>query len=182
MVDIKHIRTVLAKGLKEYVQCLVVRGNQTGKMPDYPYLGYNITTPTSQNKGTYGIYEDGTARKPVGLTISITSHSDDYDEAVAIASKAREWLDYVGTIYLKDNGIDIQSVGAVSDRSNLITSEYEYSQGFDCFISTFDVIENAEQAGEGEIETATINQTEYVKPESYDEVNERLENRLDGVD
>ena len=180
MVDIKHIRTTIAKGLKDYVQCLVIRGNQTGEMPAFPFIAYNITTPASANKGTYGVYEDGTARKPVTLTMSITAHSDDYEEAVTIANKAREWLDYVGRVYLNDNDVNIQSVGAVTDRSNILTTEYMYSQGFDCFISTFDVIANAEQEGEGQIETVTIGEAKFAQNQTTDELNKRLERRLDG--
>ena len=180
MVDIKHIRTTIAKGLKDYVQCMVIRGNQTGEIPAFPFLAYNITTPTSANKGTYEVYEDGTARKSVVLTMSVTAHSDDYDEAVTIASKAREWLDYVGTVYLNDNNVIVQSVGAVADRSNILTTEYQYSQGFDCFLSTYDEV-GAEQIGEGEIKTTKIGETQFVQTNlTINELNERLERRLDG--
>lgn len=178
MVDIKHIRTTIAKGLKDYVQCWVIRGNQTGEMPAFPFIAYNITTPTSENKGTYGVYEDGTARKSVTLTISVTAHSDDYDEAVEIASKAREWLDYVGTVYLSDNDIVVQSVGTVTDRSNILTTEYMYSQGFDCVLWAYDEV-GAEQTGEGEIKTAKIGEILQTNL-TVDELNERLERRLDG--
>lgn len=181
MIDFESIRKPIVKGLKDYLQCQVIRGNQNAPMPKFPYCTYNIITPESENKGTYGIYEDGKARKPVTLTLSFTSHSDDYAESVNLASKAREWLDYVGTTVLSDNNIDIESVGGITDRSNLLSVEYEYSYGFDCFISAFDVIESAEQIGEGEIKTAQIGEAAITQMEDYDELNERLEKRLDGV-
>lgn len=173
MVDIKRIRNVVAKGLSEYVQCTVIRGNQAGEIPAFPYISYNIITPSGTNKGTYEIHEDGTARKSVALTVSIKTHSDNYDEAVSLAFKAREWLDYAGIVLLNDNNIIIQSVGNIADRSNLLTVEYEYSQGFDCFISVTDEIQ-AEQLGEGEISTASINESTVERISALERVIEAI--------
>ena len=133
-------KTVIA-GLKEYLGCEIIRTNQTATMPKFPYLGYNITTLASENQGTYGKYEDGIDRKAVVQTWSITAYSDKYTDAVKLANKAHEWLDYVGTTYLGDNDVIVQSVGSVTDRSNLLTNEYMYSLGFDCFFFMYDEIE-----------------------------------------
>lgn len=156
MLNTNGQRTTIVTGLRQYLNCQVVRTNQTAEMPAFPYLGYNITTLASENKGTYGMYEDGWARKAVTQTLSFTAHSDKYNEAVELANKAREWLDYVGTQYLNDNGVIVQSVGNVTDRSNLLTSDYDYAYGFDCFLTMFDEISPAVNIGDGEIETAQI--------------------------
>ena len=112
---------------------------------------------------------------------SFTAHSDKYNEAVELANSARSWLDYVGTQYLNDNGIIVQSVGNVTDRSNLLTAEYDYAYGFDCTFWMYDEINLAEtETDNGEIESATIGEVEALKPLSAEELSEMLERRLDG--
>ncbi len=181
MIDISKIRKTIATGLKNYLSCTVIRGNQTGEMPAFPYCVYNITTPIDSGKGTYEIYEDGTARREHSLTLSFTAHSDNYDEAVMLANKAASWLDFAGTVYLTDNDVIVRSVSNVTDRSNILTVEYDYSFGFDCFITVYDVITVDEQEDSGEIETAQINNMEFEKPADINYLNELLEQRLNGV-
>lgn len=159
MLNTEGQREIVSSGLENYLKHKVVRTNQTAEIPAFPYLGYNITTLANENKGTYGEYEDDTARKPVLQTYSYTSHSDDYTQALELANKARSWLDYVGTDYLNENDVIVQSVGNVTDRSNLLTSDYVYSFGFDCVFWMYDEIKLAEvDEGKGEIEGATIAQ------------------------
>lgn len=153
MIDYENMRAVVCKGLKAYLGCPVIRSNQNEAPPPYPYVSYTITTLMSENKGSYGIYLGGVERKPITQTWSITALSDDNTESVELAVKAREWLDRVGTTYLSDNAVIVQSVGSVTNRDNFLTAEYEYRNGFDCFFWMFDTIEDAAE-GDGEIETA----------------------------
>ena len=141
MIEYEKMRTKIAKGMKEYVKCPVIRSNQTGDRPDYPYISYTVTTLAGQNNGTYSEYEDGTARKPVPSIWSFTCLSDDNSESVSLANKARDWLDFAGTEYLNENEIIVQSVGAIRNRDNILTAEYEYKNGFDCTFSCVDEIE-----------------------------------------
>lgn len=169
MIDFENLRIITVKGLKKYLKCQVIRNSQNAEPPPFPYTTYKITTYSTQNGGTYGEYEDGKARKPVKQIWSITSHSDDYVEAITLANKAREWLDYVGRVYLSDNGVIVESVGAVTDRSNVLTVDYQYSYGFDC---TFPVFDEIDIPNDGIIEVF-----------SYEEnLIPRLEDRLDGVE
>lgn len=169
MIDFENLRIITVKGLKKYLKCQVIRNSQNAEPPPFPYTTYKITTYSTQNRGTYGEYEDGKARKPVKQIWSITAHSDDYLEAITLANKAREWLDYVGRVYLSDNGVIVESVGAVTDRSNVLTVDYQYSYGFDC---TFPVFDEVDIPNDGTIEVF-----------SYEEnLIPRLEERLDGVE
>lgn len=140
MIDTKNLYKTVTSGMKKYVGCPVIRTNQNQDPPAYPYIAYTITTPQTENKGTYGEYEDGKARKPVKQIWSVTSHSDDDLEALENANKAHEWLDYVATMYLNDNSVVVEAVGNVANRSNLLTAEYQHSYGFDCTFSAFDVV------------------------------------------
>ena len=169
MIDCENLRITTVKGLKKHLKCQVVRNSQNAEPPPFPYITYKITTFATQNKGTYGEYEDGKARKPVKQMWSITAHSNNYSEANTLANKAREWLDYVGTVYLSDNGVTVESVGAVADRSNVLTVDYLYSFGFDC---TFFVFDEIDIPNNGMIEEVVYEET-FIP---------RLKDRLDGVD
>lgn len=169
MIDYDNLRRVVVKGLKQYLGCPIIRSNQNAAPPPYPYGSYTITAPLTQNRGTYGEYADGVARKPVTPTMSLTFQSDKNVESVTLANQAREWLDYVGTTYLNDNNVIVQSVGAVANRDNFLTIEYEHRNGFDVEFWVYD-----------EVATNTDAQTIEVM-EFGDDSNVRLENRLDGV-
>lgn len=170
MIDCENLRITTVKGLKKYLKkCQIIRSDQNAEPPPFPYLTYKITTYATENRGTYGEYEDGKARKPVKQIWSITAHSDKYTEAITLANKAREWLDYVGRVYLADNGVIVESVGAVTDRSNVLTVDYLYSYGFDCTFPVFDEID--------------ISNDEIIEVFSYEEnLIPQLKDRLDGID
>lgn len=139
MIDTSGLMKTVVGGLKKYLDCEVVRANQTARKPKYPYVGFNITTLSSENKGTLAKWEEqGKLVKPVTQTWSITARSRDYDESVRLANKAHDFLEYFGSQYLTDNNVIVESVGSVTDRSNLLTSEYEYAYGFDCFFTVND--------------------------------------------
>ena len=155
MIDYEKPRTVVVKGLKTYVNCPVIRKNQAQEPPAYDYLAYTITTLAGENKGTYGKYEDGTQRKSFTQIWSISAHSDNDSRSVLLASQAREWLDNVGTTYLNENGVIVQSVGSITNRDNILTIGYEYTKGFDVVFVIEDVIANA-QIDDGEIDNYEI--------------------------
>lgn len=169
MIDIENMRMVVVKGLKKYLNCPVIRSNQAAEAPPYPYLSYTVTTLMSANNGTYGEYDDYKARKPVTSIWSITAQSDDNIESVTLANKAKNWLDYVGTVFLNDNDVIVQSTTNVTNRDNVLTSEYEYKNGFDVVFWGFDVVEMPKD--EEVIEAISMG----------DDWNKRLESRLDGT-
>lgn len=169
MIDYEKMRVTVVKGLRAYLDCPVIRSNQTAELPPYPYISYTVTTLMSANRGTYGEWDDGIARKQVTTTWSITALSDDNAESVALAMKAREWLELVGQTYLNDNKVIVQSVGAITNRDNILTYGYEYRNGFDCVFWCHDEVKMPE--------------TEEIKEVVLgDDINDRLEARLDGVE
>lgn len=155
MIDFKNIYQTVAKGLKDYLGCSVIQSNQNKKMPAYPFVSYTITTPMSKYNGTYGVYKDGTKRKPFTQTWSISALSDDSDESVTLACKAREWLDEVGRTYLNDHDVIVQEIGSITNRDNVLTVEYEYKNGFDVVFWLFDTIEGTAET-QDYIETAEL--------------------------
>lgn len=140
MIDYKNIREAVCKGFKDYLKVPVIRNNQNKDPPVYPYVSYTVTTLSSANNGTYGEYVDGISRKPVKQTWSITAQSDNNDESIALASKAREWLDYSGKLYLDDKNVIVEQITSITNRDNIITVDYEYKNGFDVVFVIYDEI------------------------------------------
>lgn len=162
MVNIEELRNIVAKSLKQYLGCPVVRSDQNAPMPKYPYGVYTVTTLATENNGTYGEYEDGIARKPVNTIISFTFKSDDKIKSITLANKARDYLDYAGIAYLNDNGVIVQSVTSIGNRDNVLTSEYECSNGFDAFFWCFDETETiSKEIGTIEHASANASQREH---------------------
>ncbi len=182
MIDIEGMRETVARGLKAYLGCPVVRANQNAAPPAYPYLSYTVTTPASENRGTYGEYDDGKTAKDFTATMSVTALSDKDIESVTLAVKAREWLDYAGSVYLDDNGVIVESVGALTNRDNILTVNFEYRNGFDVVFSVTSVLENSSKDA-GYIETVEYEQTGQIsRPDvDSDALNKALEERLSGV-
>lgn len=177
MINNKNIREIVINGLSDYLGCPVIRANQNVAPPKYPYGSFKVITPKSENKGTWQEHDDGISRKAVLQTLSFTFQSNKEDESIELAHKAHDWLDYAGTTYLNDNNIIVQSVTGVTNRDNFLTTEYEYRNGFDCFLWLYDEIEktNVEtiesiDLGNGLIEPAP----------TVDELSEKLEERLTG--
>lgn len=179
MIDYNSLRKSVVAGLSQYLDCPVIRSNQNAEPPPYPYVSYTITTPMSANNGTYSEYEDGTKRKPVTQTWSISVLAADDSESVNLACKAREWFDYVGKTYLNDNNVIVQSVGGVTNRDNFLTVEYEYKKGFDVVFWLFDTIEGVAEE-DGYIEAAELGGINVDKPKTPDELNDMLGKRLNG--
>lgn len=161
MIDYDKMRAIVCKGLKEYIGCPVIRSNQNESPPPYPYISYTVTQLMSANNGTYGVYEDGTERKPITQTWSVTALSDDNSESVTLAVKAREWLNRVGNTYHSDNHVIVQSVGGIVNRDNFLTTEYEYRNGFDCVFWMFDEVTNTDEH-DGRIEEAEAPKTTQI--------------------
>lgn len=155
MINFDKLTTDIKNGLKQYLFCPVMRGNQLITPPKFPYIVFNMTALDNGKGGTWQQHDDGIDRNKNIITLSFTTHSDKYEESLELSIKAREWLDYVGKTYLNERGIIVQSVTAVHDRSNFLTTEYMYSYGFDCFIWLYDEVNHPTEEI-GTIETAEL--------------------------
>ena len=179
MIDYEGICLTVAKSLKDYCGVPVIQSNQNEEPSFDTYLSYTITTPMSENKGTYGVYKDGKDRKAFTQIWSISSISSDNLKSVANACKAREWLDHVGTTTLSDNGVIVQSVGSVTNRDNFLTVEYEYKNGFDVVFWLMDENEGAAERDEY-IESVELGNINIAQPPTVEELTDMLEERLNG--
>lgn len=157
MIPYDKLREVIPKGLQEHLGIKVIRGNQTAPAPPYPYGTYNVTTIASANNGTWEIHADGKDRKLVKSTWSFSFLSDDWDESVSLAIKAREWFDHSGRVWLADRGITIQSTTGITNRDNILTVDYERKNGFDVVFYVYYEVENITEIVET-IDTMNFNE------------------------
>lgn len=174
MIDFDSIRRLIVKGLKDYLKIAVIRSNQAGTPPPYPYLSYTITSPSSQNKGSYGVYSDGLRRKPITQGLSFTIQSDDAIKVMELALKAKDWFEYYGNPYFDEHDIIVQSVSGIANRDNLLTIEYEYRLGFDVVLWLLNEVDSNDETT-GVIETVDLSGIEIESPSTVDELNEMLE-------
>ena len=155
MIPIKHMRGTIPKGLKDYIGIPIIRQDQSANAPKYPYGTYKLTTPAGENNGTYQRDADGVDRLMVKSIWSFSFLSDDYDESIMHASKAREWFLHAGRTWLNANGITVQSATNITNRDNILTAEYERKNGFDVVFYVFDEAENL-TGTYGTIESADV--------------------------
>lgn len=132
----------MSTGLSNYLGIQVIRGNQTARAPTMPYCVYNVTTIAGANHGTWQQHSDGIDRKMVKSIFSFSFISFDYDDSVALASKARGWFEHAGHVWLSDRGIVVQSTTDITNRDNILTAEYERKNGFDVVFYVYDAVEN----------------------------------------
>lgn len=139
MINLEGIRQAVCKSIKDHLNKPVIRSNQNANPPDYPYITYTITTLMRANNGTYGVYveDDGKGnnqkvyRKGFQQVWSFTVHADNDLTSKQLALELYDYLDEIGRIDLADKGVVIQHIENITNRDTLLTTEYEYRNGFD---------------------------------------------------
>lgn len=140
MIDYRGIEEIVVNGLSEYLGCQVIMANQSSPIPAYPYVAYTIITPLVARGGTYGY--DGVYKKQLNQIWSISVHSSDHTECSNKALSMYDYFEQSGQAYLSDNNISVIRVSNITNRDNLISSEYEYIQGLDVTIGLMHEIED----------------------------------------
>lgn len=155
MSGLSALKETVVQGLSSYLEIPVVRNNQTGEQTAYPYCSYSIPSLLEDKGGAWEQFDDGYDRKPATQTWTVTLRSDDIDEATALAVKARNWLDHLGTVYLSDNGVTVLSVAEIvsADGAEGNTEEFQYS--FDVVFWFLNEVQSATEET-GYIEEAEI--------------------------
>lgn len=152
MIDQEKVNVLITGGLKEATGFEVVKANlANAPIPPYPYISFTVLN-TDTRKGTYSV-SGGRRHMPLTQTWSFTVQGNRDNEAQLIAMKAKDWLEETGRTYLSDEGVIVQSVGAITNRDTLLTVGYEYRKGFDAVFSVVNEVggESVEQIDFAEI-------------------------------
>lgn len=138
MIDFKRIRRTVVKSVEDHLQIPVIRTNQNAEPPQYPYIGYTVTTLMKTNNGTYGEFTKVIDSKSVKVyrkefqqVWSFTAYSDDDLQSKTLAMQLYDFLDKIGALQLAEQEIVIQRIENITNRDNLLTTDYEYRNGFD---------------------------------------------------
>lgn len=138
MIDFAKIRQTVVKSIKEHLQVTVIRTNQNAEPPQYPYIGYTVTTLMKTNNGTYGEFTESIDGKNIKMyrkefqqIWSFTVYSDNDLQSKTLALKLYDFLDKIGSLKLAEQEIVIQHIENITNRDNLLTIDYEYRNGFD---------------------------------------------------
>lgn len=156
MINMKSIEKTIVNALQDHLKCPVIMANQVSPVPKYPYVSYTIITPLVSDDKTWNRTENGKQFKPLKQIWSFTVQSDDDYESMNLALKAYEWFSCISNIYLSAKSIVVQSVGNITKRDNLITTMYEYRNGFDVTFLLINMIETSVYSTSGIIETAEL--------------------------
>ena len=158
MIKYADIRTAMVSGLWEHMDIPIILANHNAPKPDYPFGRYTFTTPQQgfyPRSGFYSVEEEGEMldykRQDEGrMVLSLTFCSDDSTEAHEKALEAAAWFAWKGYFYLKEKGIIVVRVEAMTNRDTLIVDDYERRIGFDVQLrvdsSSTKEIESIEQA------------------------------------
>lgn len=127
-----YLRTV-------YPKAEVVLMSQDKAKPDYPYVGYTLTSTTPQSRrktvtdgGSLDVVEELSTVNDVSYSFS--GISDDEEEAAGIAQAANDYFSFIGEDNSKRHNIAYPYVSGVAQRNALIGDIQESRYGFDVVI------------------------------------------------
>lgn len=134
--------------------CKAVPRNTAVGAPPYPYLAYTVTSLAGEERGGYcEDRETGEAYRQARLTLSLTLQSDQREEAQTLALAAHDFFGWAGGTWLADYGMVVQAVGAITNRDNLLSAQFEYREGFDLTITAMNHVHVTREQRAGGIES-----------------------------
>ena len=142
MIDITVKRNVIFAGLNAHLPegCIAVEANQAQTKPPYPYVTVLFNGPFQAGQthtGKIYIGDNGDddidyrRTKEEFFMLSITAVSDSSITSQDNAVKCAEWFKWIGYDDLKEAGITVSGVEAMTNRDTLIVDDFERRIGFD---------------------------------------------------
>lgn len=126
--------------LRGYLGREVVPSNEEAPRPELPFCSYNVINPRLVQYGPMSGHVDTVAdgeivteRKEtdVEVVFSFNFFGQTDLEAMSLASKAEEYLDFVGEYELNSRGLTVVDITNVQDRTLYLGDAYEHRVGFD---------------------------------------------------
>ncbi len=129
----------LIKSLAENIDLVVIRSEQGGKQPAYPYGVYKVS---GKNNGDYRSWKEIAILDPTkykeefsrleefSISLSFMSLTS-LDSLWLYADKAYDYLNVISRDRKQELGITVELLNAISDRTTYLDPVYEYKVGFD---------------------------------------------------
>jgi len=137
LIDYATLRSAIVQRLKSALGIPVIMGDQTGKMPSYPFVTYKMTSPyLAPVHGVEGVLDVGTGirrtqEKQVEVVFSFTVHARDADDSYQRCYALIEFFDFTGRDALRGAGITVVEITNAQNRDVFLTIEYERRVGCD---------------------------------------------------
>lgn len=159
MIDYNRIKEVLRKGIWDNLNVFFVDLENGDPRPDEQenitkFISHKFTSPLIDS---YDIEdtdnETMTLNSIVTMTVSLTCYADSKTNALNLAYKLRNWFNFKGYEYLKENNIIVKEIEATTDRTSFLETGYDHRVGFDVILRSTD----KQQRNIDIIEVAEIN-------------------------
>lgn len=135
MID--KIKSIICE-LSSYTGVQVIRVNQNGDIPEFPYATYNITSAYTKGTGrediSYHDTGDDLVQKrsnEVIFTLSVNAYADTEETAIESANAIRKWFLFYANEFMREINAVVVDVGGLENRSAFLVDAYEYKRGFD---------------------------------------------------
>lgn len=133
MLQIAPIRSAIQKGLSDFTKVEVIRGENNGEQPAYPFVSYKMIMIAKKigRANQLTTAEGRLHEQQVELTMSIACYSDKITSAETLAYRVLQYFEIDGVEDLQDKNIVIVQTSDLTDRTTFLTTGYEYRFGFD---------------------------------------------------
>ncbi|WP_017863258.1 phage neck terminator protein [Leptospira santarosai] len=136
------ILRALMKALSAHLETQVIRKNQDGPRPSYPYCAYGVLVRNKDAANLRYPKPNGDSTKasivyfiPEGVRLSLSFYNANTENPLDIlyelSNKARGWLEIHGKDTIEGIGVVIDDFSTIQDRTTLLDTVYEYQLGFD---------------------------------------------------
>jgi len=162
MIDYNQIKEILRAGIWNDLRTFFVDLENGDPRPDEQeniteFISHKFTSPLiSSNDIEDTDNETMTLSSIVTMTVSFTCYADSKTNALNLAYKLRNWFNFKGYDYLKENNIVVASIEAMTDRTSFLETGYDHRAGFDVILRTSDVLKRDIEI----VETVELNNTE----------------------
>ncbi|AFC32138.1 hypothetical protein PM3016_5438 [Paenibacillus mucilaginosus 3016] len=134
MLDLRAIRSMIVAGLYAKLQQPVIRADDEGDVPPYPYVVYSLTSPYIDifGKDIEQVVGENLERvRTVELVASFTVYSEDIDEAEELCMRILDHFNREDREVLAEQGLVVVRISDVQNRSVALVEHYERRYGAD---------------------------------------------------
>lgn len=140
MINYNEIKEILRAGVWHALGRFFVDLENGDPRPDEQegidtFISHKITSPSTDESTVQWNDDDKMIyRSQFQMTVSLTVHSDDKGKALDTAQELRNWFDFQGYEYLKENNLVVVQIHPISDRTTFLETGYDNRVGFDVTI------------------------------------------------
>ncbi|EMO26206.1 hypothetical protein LEP1GSC170_1486 [Leptospira interrogans serovar Bataviae str. HAI135] len=132
----------LMSALSDYLGIQMIRKNQDGPRPPYPFGGYGVLVrnkdlinlrypqPIADDTKVSTLYVIPESAK-ISLSFYNANLTDPLQALYNLSASAREWLELIGKPVTESIGIVADDFSSIQDRTVYLDAVYEYQIGFD---------------------------------------------------